>query len=322
MVPEEETPLAVVGDGGRVEVHVGDGTAIGAVHRHEHPRHQREVERHVELVAVAEVLARVLGPLVRLREQDAVAVARVDLRPQLLEEGVRLGQVLAARPVALEQVGHGVAPEAVQPLVEPEAERVEHGPLDLGIVVVEIGLVAEEPMPVVRVGDRVPGPVRLLRVHEDDAGVPVLLVVGAPDVPVALRRARVPAGFLEPRVLVRRVVDHEVGHDPDAPAVGFAEKRLEVRHRAVAGGDVVVVGDVVAVVAERRRVERQQPQAVHAQVLDVVEPLRQAAEVPDAVAVAVLERLDVKLVEDGVLVPELAHGLVVRRISSVAAQGQ
>ena len=38
-------------------------------HRHEHPRHQREVERHVELVAVAEVGADVLGPHVRLGEQ-------------------------------------------------------------------------------------------------------------------------------------------------------------------------------------------------------------------------------------------------------------
>src|SRR5439155_18369238 len=52
-------------------------------------------------------------------------------------------------------------------------------------------------------------------------------------------------------------------------------------------------------------------------------PLRQAAEVADPVAVAVLERLDVKLVEDGVLVPELAHGLVVRRIGrSVTVIGE
>ena len=122
-------------------------------------------------------------------------------------------------------------------------------------------------------------------------------------------------------MLVRRVVDHEVGHDPDPPAVGFAEKRLEVGHRAVAGGDVVVVGDVVAVVAERRRVERQQPQAVHAQVLDVVEPLRQAAEVADPVAVGVLERSHQDLVEHGGLEPVRLFELVLDGDGHAVAPG-
>jgi hypothetical protein len=39
----------------------------------------------------------------------------------------------------------------------------------------------------------------------------------------------------------------------------------EVVHRAVARVDAAVVGDVVAVVAERRGVHRQQPQAVDAE---------------------------------------------------------
>ena len=47
--------------------------------RHEHARHQREVEGHVALVAVAEVGAHVLGPLVGLGEQHAVRVVRVDV---------------------------------------------------------------------------------------------------------------------------------------------------------------------------------------------------------------------------------------------------
>ena len=43
---------------------------------------------------------------------------------------------------------------------------------------------------------------------------------------------------------------------------------------------------------------------VDAELLDVVELLDQAAKVADAVVVAVEERLDVQLVDDGVLVPE------------------
>jgi hypothetical protein len=45
------------------------------------------------------------------------------------------------------------------------------------VVVVEIGLVREEAVPVVFSGDRVPGPVRGLGIGEDDARAGVLLVV-------------------------------------------------------------------------------------------------------------------------------------------------
>ena len=48
----------------------------------------------------------------------------------LLEELVRLGQVLAVGALALEEVGHGVEAEAVEPEVQPEAQDVEHRLLD------------------------------------------------------------------------------------------------------------------------------------------------------------------------------------------------
>jgi hypothetical protein len=68
--------------------------------------------------------------------------------------------------------------------------------------------------------------------------------------------------------------------------------------------DVFVVRDVVAVVSQRRRIERQQPQRVDAEPLEVLELLRQAREVADAVVVAVEERAHVRLVNDCVFVPE------------------
>ncbi len=90
--------------------------------------------------------------------------------------------------------------------------------------------------------------------------------------------------------------------------MGLADEQLEVAQRAVLGLDARVVGDVVAVVLARRRVERQQPEGGDAEVGEVVELLGQAREVTRAVAVRVEERADVKLVDDGVLVPErVAH---------------
>ena len=120
------------------------------------------MEAHLALVAVAEVVDDVLRPLVRLGEQQPVGVARVDLGADALEVLVRLGEVLAVRPLALEEVRHGVEPEAVDAEVEPEAQDLEHRLLHLRVVEVEVRLVVEEAVPVVLAADLVERPVRRL----------------------------------------------------------------------------------------------------------------------------------------------------------------
>jgi hypothetical protein len=68
--------------------------------------------------------------------------------------------------------------------------------------------------------------------------------------------------------------------------------------------NVGVIRDVIAVVLQRRRIHRLQPQTVHAERRGVIEARGQPGKVADAVRVAIGERFDVKLIEDGVLVPE------------------
>ena len=83
-----------------------------------------------------------------------------------------------------------------------------------------------------------------------------------------------------------------------------ADEVAEILAGAVGRMDVVVVGDVVAVVAHRRRIERQKPDRVDPELLNVVELVRQSMEIADAILVRIKERLDVQLVDDRVLVPE------------------
>jgi hypothetical protein len=89
--------------------------------RHVHARHQREVEGHVALVAVAEILTHVFRPHVGFGQQQAVRVARIERGAHLLQDRVGLGQVLVAGALALDQVGDRVQPEPVDAHVEPEA---------------------------------------------------------------------------------------------------------------------------------------------------------------------------------------------------------
>ncbi len=66
---------------------------------------------------------------------------------------------------------------------------------------------------------------------------------------------------------------------------------------------VGVVRHVVPAVGQRTGEERRQPQAVHAQPLQVVELAVQAGEIADAVAVGVMETAHHDLVEDGCAKP-------------------
>ena len=88
--------------------------------------------------------------------------------------------------------------------------------------------------------------------------------------------------------------------------------------RAVVRIDVVIIGDVVAVIAQRRGIKGQKPDGGDAQFLEIIELLDQAAEIADAVAVAVVERLDVQLVDDRVLVPERIDGGLTRWLCHAA----
>ena len=156
MVAQEHRPLAVLRDLRRLAHDVGDRVTVLGRHRHVDARHQREVERHVAFVAGAEILQHVLRPLVGLGQQHAVVVAAVELVAQPAQDLVRFRQVLVVGALALDQVGHGVEPHAVDPEVEPVphdvGDRAEHP----RVVEIEVGLVRVEAVPVDRPAP--PGP--------------------------------------------------------------------------------------------------------------------------------------------------------------------
>ena len=105
-------------------------------------------------------------------------------------------------------------------------------------------------------------------------------------------------------MLVGGVVQHQFNDDANVALMSCIKEGFEIVECPVAGMDGIVVGDVVAVVAQRRWEERHEPERVNAELLQVVEPLRQANEVADAVSIAVLKRSNVHLVYDGVSVPK------------------
>ena len=84
--------------------------------------------------------------------------------------------------------------------------------------------------------------------------------------------------LLEPRMLVRGVVHDEVDQHAHAALLRAVRELDEIAERAVARIDAVVVGDVVAVVAMRRGLERHQPDGGDAQAMQIIQPARQTLE--------------------------------------------
>jgi hypothetical protein len=109
----------------------------------------------------------------------------------------------------------------------------------------------------------------------------------------------------EPRVLDRRVRRDQIEQDAETAFVRRGHQRVEVAERAELRVDRRVVRNVVAEVREGRRVDGGQPEGIDAQPHEVIEPLRDPAKIAHAVAVGVLERPWIDLVDHRVTPP---HG--------------
>ena len=179
------------------------------------------------------------------------------------------------------------------------------------MVEIQIRLMRVEAMPEPRFCPRIPCPVGCLEVLKNNPRVVVAIRRVAPHVIVALGRARRgEAGLLKPRVLVGRVIQHEFRDDAEAAGVRRRDERLHLLQRAIARMDGEIVGDVVAIVPQGRGIERHDPQCRHAEFRKVVEPLHQPGEIPDAIAVAILKRLNVELVDNRVFEPKWVVHLI------------
>ena len=104
-------------------------------------------------------------------------------------------------------------------------------------------------------------------------------------------------------MLVGGVVQHKFNNDANVALMSCIKEGFEIIERSVAGMDGIVVGDVIAVVAKRRRKERHEPERVNAELFQVVKALRETNEVANAIAIAVLKRPNVHLVNNGISVP-------------------
>ena len=168
---------------------------------------------------------------------------------------MRFRQIFARRTLTLHQVRHRIQAEAIHPHVQPELHHVPHFLAHGGVVVIEIRLMAEETVPVVGFGNRVPSPVGHFGIDKDDPSPLVPRVGVAPDIPVAAGIVSRTSRLLKPRMLIRGMIQNHLNDHSDAAFVSGVKKLLEVFERPVTGMNRAVISNVIAVVAQRRREE-------------------------------------------------------------------
>src|ERR1043166_6362964 len=100
------------------------------------------------------------------------------------------------------------------------------------------------------------------------------------------------------------MIDDQLGADPQPPLVRRVQKILEIVERPVLWIHIEIIRDVVAIVAQWRRIKRQQPDGGDSEFVKIIELLDQPAKIAHPIAIAVVKRLNVQLVYYGVFVPK------------------
>ena len=100
------------------------------------------------------------------------------------------------------------------------------------------------------------------------------------------------------------MVRHEVEDDLEPPGVGLGDQLVQIGEAAEERVDAAIIGDVVAVIGHGRRIDRRDPDGVDAEPSEVIEAARDAGEIADTVAVGVLERARIDLIDGPPLPPD------------------
>lgn len=248
MVAKEEGPLAVFGYGGELFDDVADGPCDASGYGNEEAGHEGEVEAHMELIVIAEVMGDIGGPLIGLGQEEGSGESFINELAQAFAEGMGFGEIFAVGAIPFVEIGHRVDTEAVETHGQPVGHDLKHFFLHGGIVVVEIGLVAVKSMPVVGSGTVVPCPVGGVAVGKNDSGIVVSGRVIGPDIVVAVGGFRVGDGSLKPRMVFAGVVDDEISDDADAEGMGCGEEFLELGEISEVGVNPFVIGNIVTAI--------------------------------------------------------------------------
>ena len=200
-----------------------------------------------------------------------------------------------------------VEAQTVGPGCEPAAHHVQHPRPHLRVPVVEVRLKGQKAREIPLLRGLVIVPARGSEHRPPVVGwlSTARPTTGPPNVEIAHGMLAQAAGSEKPRVLGRRVVEHDVEHDLHTPGMNGVEQAPHVFARPILGGDTEMVRDVVAQILLGALEERGDEQRLDPQILEVVQFLRDPSKITDAITIRVFEGPRIDMVDGGAVPPWL-----------------
>ena len=231
--------------------------------------------------------------------QILVDMGTVVIERQTLGSG---HQVIVRQTFLLGNEGDDVLTETIHAHIQPELQDLLDLFTNQRIVHIQVGLLDGEDVQIIFLTDFVPCPCLAFEHGIPVVGQTAVFFGRAPDVIIGVRIDPL-AALLEPFMLVTGVVDHQIHQHLHATRMSAVQHLTECLHAAEFRRNVHIVRDIIAAVSAGGRVDGGEPDAVHTQLLQIIQLLIDTQQVAHAVAIAVLERTGPDLVEYLVLVP-------------------
>ena len=135
--------------------------------------------------------------------------------------------------------------------------------------------------------------------------LPVLSIT--PDVIITVWIIPAFLAFQKPRMLIGSMVDYQIHDHLQSQAVRLIQHLLKLLQIPIIRVDIFIVGNIIAIICIRRRIERRKPYAVHTKRFYVRQFFVNAVQIADSVSVSIIKTSDPDLVKCHSFVPIFFH---------------
>ena len=129
-------------------------------------------------------------------------------------------------------------------------------------------------------------------------------VLSLPEIEIiAVFPVRILQSLLEPFMLVRAMVDDQIHDDVHVPLFCFCQQFIKLLHGAKGRVNSIIIRNVITLIHKGRSINRRDPDNIHTQFLQVIQPGKDSFQVTDSVTVGILKALGINLVGNLIVPP-------------------
>ena len=133
---------------------------------------------------------------------------------------------------------------------------------------------------------------------------------------------RILTGLYEPFMLIGAMVYNQIHQNVHITFFCFLQKPVDILDGAEAGIDVIIIGNIIALVRQRRTEAGGQPDDVHSQVFQVIQLADDTGNITDSVTVGIVKALGINLIRYLLMPPFSFHVYKPPECSSLIAESR